>query len=163
MDNKVVTTLARALDASGAHTIRFNFRGVGQSAGHFGDLVGEVEDLMQVAAWARAALPGQELWLAGFSFGAVAALRAAVPLSAARLITVAPAVPLYDLREVQCPTVPWLLVMGDADEIVAPAAVRDWAVSLPRPPRIEWLAGAGHFFHQRLPDLRERIASFAQA
>ncbi|HEX5694008.1 MAG TPA: alpha/beta fold hydrolase, partial [Arenimonas sp.] len=77
MHNKVVTMAARALRECGATTVRFNFRGVGKSAGSFDEGDGELEDLRAVVAWARAQRPGAVLWLAGFSFGAWVALRAA--------------------------------------------------------------------------------------
>ena len=70
MHNKVVTMTARALRESGIATLRFNFRGVGQSEGSFDDGQGELDDLRAVAAWARAEHQDKALWLAGFSFGA---------------------------------------------------------------------------------------------
>src|SRR5512136_2972660 len=54
MQNKVVHTVARAMQEAGAPTVRFNFRGVGQSAGAYADGVGELEDALAVVAWARA-------------------------------------------------------------------------------------------------------------
>ena len=80
MDNKVVQTLARALLQLGYRTVRFNFRGVGQSEGRFDDGRGELDDLRAVAAWARVEHPDKALWLAGFSFGA-SATRAQLPRS----------------------------------------------------------------------------------
>lgn len=92
MHNKVVTMTARALRESGIATLRFNFRGVGQSEGRFDDGRGELDDLRAVAAWARVEHPDKALWLAGFSFGAWVALRGAVELGAAALISIAPPV-----------------------------------------------------------------------
>src|SRR6185437_198476 len=73
MHNKVVTTIVRAWQKMGLATIRFNFRGVGQSEGTYGDEVGEVEDLKAVIHWLRRQQRGKELklWLGGFSFGAL--------------------------------------------------------------------------------------------
>ena len=75
MDNKVVQTVARALLALGWSTVRFNFRGVGQSAGSWDDGRGEVEDALAVVAQHR--VPDQPLLLAGFSFGGYVAAEAA--------------------------------------------------------------------------------------
>ncbi|HWS79138.1 MAG TPA: alpha/beta hydrolase, partial [Thermomonas sp.] len=61
MHNKVVTMAARALRECGATTLRFNFRGVGQSEGSFDDGEGELADLRAVAAWARAEHPDKVL------------------------------------------------------------------------------------------------------
>ncbi len=158
MQNKVVHTLARAFELAGARTVRFNFRGVGRSEGVFGDSTGETEDAITVLEWVRDRRPDDELWLAGFSFGAAIALRAAARFPVARLITVAPAVHLYpDLESLQPPAIPWLLAMGTADEVVPPTAVLDWARSRRHPPEISLHEGAGHFYHQRLPELRDTV------
>ncbi len=77
MHNKVVTMVARALRELGATTVRFNFRGTGQSAGAFDHGKGEREDLRAVVNWVRAARPDDALWLAGFSFGSFVSLSSA--------------------------------------------------------------------------------------
>src|SRR5208282_820036 len=77
LDNKVVWALARAFGELGAATIRFNFRGVGKSAGNYDAGVGETADTLAMVAYGRARWPRASLWLAGFSFGGVVALRAA--------------------------------------------------------------------------------------
>jgi hypothetical protein len=159
MHNKVVHTLARSFERAGARSVRFNFRGVGASAGSFADGRGETDDLLAVLAWARAQRPHDELWLAGFSFGAYVALRAARLFPVARLVTVAPAVHLYDyLAGYEAPAIPWLLVQGSADEVVDPDAVLGWAQGLKHRPEIALLDGVGHFFHQHLPELQNAVA-----
>ncbi len=158
MDNKVVTTLARAFALLGAHSLRFNFRGVGHSAGTFDEGRGEADDLAAVIAAARARLPGHALWLAGFSFGAAIALRAAEQRQAALLVTVAPPVGRgWGLEHAPAPSCPWLLVQGDADEIVSASEVLAWAARLRPAPRVQRIATAGHFFHGLLPSLREVV------
>lgn len=155
MHNKVVTMTARALRESGVTTLRFNFRGVGGSEGTFDAGRGELDDLRAVAAWARARCPDHALWLAGFSFGAWIALRAAAELGAVALITIAPPVGRsWSFDDIALPTMPWLLIQGDVDEIVDPEAVRQWAATLPKPPQLVEIEGASHFFHRKLMDLR---------
>jgi alpha/beta superfamily hydrolase len=68
MNNKVVHTLARALNECAVPTVRFNYRGVGSSVGTYDGGVGETEDALAVIDWARLRWPDQPLWLAGFSF-----------------------------------------------------------------------------------------------
>ncbi len=68
MDNKVVTTLARTAHEIGVPTIRFNFRGVGASAGTFDEGRGETEDALTAVAHGRQRWPEAVLWLAGFFF-----------------------------------------------------------------------------------------------
>ncbi len=155
MHNKVVTMTARALREAGATSLRFNFRGVGGSEGAFDAGRGELDDLRAVAAWARERFPQHALWLAGFSFGAWIALRAAVALKAAALITVAPPVGRsWSFDGITLPTMPWLLIQGDVDEIVDPEAVRQWVAGLALPPQLIEIEGASHFFHRKLMDLR---------
>ncbi len=163
MDNKVVTTAARALQATGMPTIRFNFRGVGASAGIFDQGIGELDDAEAVAGWAERRWPGRSLVVAGFSFGAYVALRLAQRRSAQaqaqaprHLITIAPAIQPFDGMEA-VPRCPWLVVQGDADEVVDPAAVTEWVNSLDPKPRLVVLPGVGHFFHGRLHDLRDAV------
>ncbi len=157
MRNKVAHTLARTLAGLGAATLRFNFRGVGASAGPHDHGRGEAEDAARAAAWLRAALPGRPLWLAGFSFGAWVALRAAPVVRPDCLVTVAPPADRYDQAEVTRPDCPWLLVQGDADEVVDAAAVLRWARRMMPPPHIVRLPGTGHFFDRRLVALAAAV------
>ena len=158
MHNKVVTVAARALRDLGISVVRLNFRGVGQSAGHYDNGVGEQDDLKAVAAWVRAQRPGQDLWLAGFSFGAYVSLRAAAQLQPQALISIAPPVGrrTWDFSEVQ-PPANWLVVQGDADEVVDAQGVYQWLESLPNPPQLVRMPDTSHFFHRKLIDLRGAI------
>src|SRR6266481_7963290 len=90
MHNKVVHTLARGFGELGLRTVRFNFRGVEASAGEFAQGIGETEDVLAVLEWVRAHRPHDQVWLAGFSFGAYMAIRAAERFSVSRRIFVAP-------------------------------------------------------------------------
>jgi alpha/beta superfamily hydrolase len=157
MDNKVVTTLARGLQECGIPTLRFNFRGVGQSAGVFDSGVGETTDAAAVAAWGAARWPGSELVIAGFSFGAYVALRLSQQAVASRLITVAPPVARFDFSGLRAPRCPWLVVQGDADEVVDAQQVIAWAEALEPQPRLVVMPGVGHFFHGRLIELRGAV------
>lgn len=158
MRNKVVTMIERSLRESGVDTVIFNFRGVGRSEGTFDHGQGESDDLAAVVAWARKARPEAELWLAGFSFGSYVTLRNAVRLDAAALISIAPpaAGRGWDFGPIDLPSCHWLVVMGDADEIVEPQAVYDWIDGLPEgsKPQLVRMEETSHFFHRRLMDLR---------
>jgi alpha/beta superfamily hydrolase len=156
MQNKVVTTLARAFTQLGATAVRFNYRGVGASAGSYADGVGERDDALAVVAWCRARWRDRALYLGGFSFGAAIAIAIADRVAPRGLVTVAPPVDRLppDLVPPMCP---WVLVHGDADEIVTPGPVLDWCATLAAPPRIVLLKGVGHFFHGRLSDLTQAV------
>lgn len=162
MDNKVVYTLSRFFAARDAVTVRFNFRGVGKSAGSFDHGNGEQADLAAVSQWLRQQPflqqhPSLPLWLAGFSFGSFVSAISANQLGAEQLVSIAPPVQRFDFSQHALPSCPWLIVMGDADEVVEPQAVFDWAAGLPGNARLVKMAGAGHYFHGRLIDLREQL------
>src|SRR5678816_1332155 len=111
MQNKVVHTLARAMQEVGAATVRFNFRGVGASTGTHDEGRGEIDDAAAVAQWARRRWRCERLWLAGFSFGAAVALQAAPRLAPERLVTVAPPVARLGLDGMPPrPAADWLIV-----------------------------------------------------
>ncbi|HVI59465.1 MAG TPA: alpha/beta fold hydrolase [Luteimonas sp.] len=157
MHNKVVTMAARALRELGAATVRFNFRGTGQSGGSYDEGRGEVEDLRAVADWVRERRPGDALWLAGFSFGAYVALRAAAEIKPAMLVTIAPPAGRWDFDAIEPPTMPWLVVQGENDEVVDPQAVYDWLAASKAQAELVRMPGTGHFFHRKLIDLRGAI------
>jgi alpha/beta superfamily hydrolase len=160
MDNKVVHALSRAFQELGAPTIRFNFRGVGRSAGTFANGDGETEDTLGLVRWGRERWPGAETWLAGFSFGGAVAIRAAASAKPTRLVAVAPAVSRVDLSGVATPDRPWLIVQGDADELVNAEETVQWARRQPLPPEIALLPGVEHFFHGRLHELRAAVVAY---
>lgn len=154
MHNKVVTMTARALRDLGAITVRFNFRGAGASAGQFDHGNGERDDLLAVVAWCSDQRPQAALWLAGFSFGAYVSLRAANETQPEAMISIAPPVGRWDFADIVPPACPWLVIQGEADEIVDPQAVYDWVASLPQPPTLVRMPDTSHFFHRKLIDLR---------
>jgi alpha/beta superfamily hydrolase len=157
MDNKVVTTTARALRDAGIPTLRFNFRGVGSSGGGFDQGSGEIADANAVATWGSVRWPGRNLLLAGFSFGGYVALRLAQQRLPQRLLTIAPAIQYSDAAARVVPLCPWLVIQGDADDVVDPAAVIAWVNGLVPTPRLLMLPGVGHFFHGRLHELRDAV------
>ena len=160
MTNKVAHILARTCNDLGLPALRFNFRGVGRSAGAHADGVGETEDTLAAIDWAAARWPNTPVWLLGFSFGAAMALRASLRYPVARLVTVAPALRWLTQLHSQVPACPWLIVQGDRDELVDARAVQEWAAGLSEPPTIKILAGAEHFFHGRLNDVRQAIVEW---
>ena len=166
MSNKVVTTLARTLNELGLPTVRFNFRGVGASAGEHDEGRGEVDDALAVVAAGHARWPSAAPWVAGFSFGGVVALRAATRLQTApaRVVTIAPALERYFAGpdEVPVPRCPWLLIQGDADDVLDAGRVLELARSLAEPPHIVVMPGVGHFFHGKLNELREAVLDWGR-
>jgi alpha/beta superfamily hydrolase len=163
MTNKVVTTLERALRELGLATVRFNFRGVGASEGVFDNGAGETDDALAVAHWVQNVRPDDQLWLAGFSFGSYAATRVAGKLPVRQLITVAPAVTKWNFRTLPVPACPWLVIQGEADEVVEPQSVYDFvAATSPRPDLVRF-PDTGHFFHGKLIELRTVVQEHVRA
>ncbi len=162
LSNKVVHQLARSFNDLGALSVRFNFRGVGESEGAFDAGRGERDDLLAVAAWARAQWPALPLWLGGFSFGGFIAIQAASALDAQWLVTVAPAVNYFPVQSSVVVTSPWILIQGTEDDIVPVADIRAFVAAQERPPTISLIPGAGHFFHGRLNDLKQAILEAAR-
>jgi alpha/beta superfamily hydrolase len=170
MDNKVVTTLARALAEAGAATLRFNFRGVGATEGEHDEGRGEAEDMVRVAAHARERHPGLPLVLAGFSFGGAVAVRASAVVDFANLVLVAPgfrritgegmgAAPDPHDPNLGAPgrhgLANTLVVHGDRDETVPLSDSLAWAA--PREVPVVVVPGGEHFFHRKLHILREVV------
>lgn len=158
MDNKVVQTLARAFVQSGWTAVRFNFRGVGTSAGSHDDGRGELQDLLAVV---EQTAPEGPIALAGFSFGAFVTSHAVAALheqrnieqvvlvgTAASRFTVAPVPPQMHTRT--------LVVHGELDDTVPLSAVLDWA--RPQVLPVTVVPGGGHFFHGQLTLLRHLVA-----
>lgn len=152
MDNKVVTTLTKAFTELGFAALRFNFRGVGNSKGSFDHGNGETLDAVAAASFLRTEYPGLPLVGAGFSFGGYVQARAAETLQPQHLVLVAPAVGRYAMPNVAADT---LVIHGDLDEVVELDAVLHWV--RPQHLPVVVLAGADHFFHGRLTQLKQIV------
>jgi uncharacterized protein len=160
MDNKVVTTVARALTQRGWRVVRFNYRGVGASAGTWDEGRGEVDDALAVIAAHRAA--GEALVLGGFSFGGYVAASAAARLPDAdkprKMVLVAPSTVKHHAPAVIDDT---LLIHGEADDVVPLSASMDWA--RPQALPVVVVSGDGHFFHGQLVLLKSLVVrNFAE-
>ncbi len=156
MDNKVVVTLARAFVHCGWRAARFNFRGIGGSAGAWDEGRGEIDDALAVARALRQ--NGEPLAMAGFSFGAYVASHAAAALQAEPLVLIGPATQNFTVAPVPQGT---LVVHGELDEVVPLAATLDWARPQSQP--VVVVPGGGHFFHGQLPLLKNLVVRHLQA
>jgi len=163
MHNKVAHTLARAFVRSGYETLRFNFRGTEDSEGHFDNGIGELDDTLAVIEWMRARHGPYPLWLAGFSFGAAIAVKAAVATHVDGLVSVAPAISRFATGLETQPQCPWLVVQGDEDELVDVEETVEWMNTLEPGPELLIIEGGEHFFHGRLAELRNAVMDFIAA
>ena len=171
MDNKVVTTLARAFVEGGCATYRFNFRGVAGTEGEHDEGRGETDDMVKVIEHARGAHGSLPLMLAGFSFGGAVATRASCRVDFAQLVLVAPGfrrISAHGMGEAPDPGDPalgppgrhtvanTLVVHGDLDETVPLSDSIAWATVREVPVAV--VPGGEHFFHRKLHLLREIVA-----
>ncbi|HEY0202434.1 MAG TPA: alpha/beta family hydrolase [Burkholderiaceae bacterium] len=163
MDNKVAQTLARAFVQCGWNAVRFNFRGVGGTAGTYDDGRGETDDLLAVV---RQVAPEGPLALAGFSFGSFVTSQALQALWSARAVakivfvgTAAARFRVAPLPEAAHERT--LVVHGEHDDTVPLAAVFDWA--RPQTLPVTVIPGGGHFFHGQLPLLKNLVVRHLQS
>ena len=163
MMNKVVSTLQRTARDAGLVTLRFNYRGTGASGGSHDMGTGEVDDALAAARWLRAQYPDLPLTLLGFSFGGFVAARLGGRLEAqgeklARLFMVAPAVMRLRDEDALPQTCSITVIQPETDEVIDPQLVYDWSKDLSRPHELLKVAECGHFFHGKLPELKELVA-----
>ena len=171
MDNKVITTLAKAYVDAGIAAFRFNFRGVGATEGRHDEGRGETDDMLQVIEHARARVAHVPVHLAGFSFGGAIATRASERAEFRQLVLVAPGfrrISEHGMGEAPDPEDPQLgspgrhtpantlVVHGDRDETVPLSDSLAWAAVREVPVAV--VPGGEHFFHRKLHVLREIVA-----
>ena len=169
MDNKVVQTLARALVQCGWRAVRFNFRGVGASAGTYDEGRGELADLLAVlehSAPSGPGLPRVTVALAGFSFGSFVTSHAVARVAATRTLEKIVLVGTATSRFKVAPIAPelhdrTLVLHGEQDDTVPLVDVMDWA--RPQGLPLTVIPGGGHFFHGQLPLLRSVVVRHLRA
>lgn len=163
MNNKVVTTIARAAKDCGIASIRFNFRGVGASEGIYDAGEGESQDMLALVDQVCKDVPMAQLLFAGFSFGSYVAFKAASACPHSLLVTIAPPVSRYPYDKPDTVPNPWYLIKAGADEVVNIADIDAFLGQHPDIHAIDF-ADASHFFHGRLLELREVLHRiFAEA
>lgn len=162
MHNKVVFRTAAGLIDAGLITLRFNFRGVGGSTGEHNEIEGGMEDVRDALEYLSAEYPGEDITLAGFSFGSRTGLAVGRDDDRVkRLISIGTPVDKYrDYEFLTGLTKPILFVHGDKDEFGAVENVRKLADEISQTADAELVVfnDCGHFFDKHLNELRETIA-----
>ncbi len=148
MYNNVVDAALEALWQRGFATLRFNFRGVGESEGSYGGGEGEAQDAVAALDYARGQ-PGMQaasIILAGYSFGAAAAWRAA-PNAGALDALVLIAAPLQMIKAGAVPPVRNIVLIGGSQDSFCPAAgLKDLCERVGKHAAFRVIDGADHFF-----------------
>ncbi len=138
----------------GISCLRFNFRGVGASAGTFDNGQGEVDDVLAAVAWARQESQDQPLWLVGYSFGAAMVWQTLQRAAPARTILIAPPVGVMSFADPGDSTGEVFALAGDQDQFVDAQQFASWHGVDSR-----LIAGADHFFSGTFAELQQHLAT----
>ena len=159
MHTKVVFQGAKALARTGCAVLRFNFRGVGRSAGSWDEGRGEKDDFRAAIEFAAARFPGIEIWAAGFSFGSYVALTVgAEDDRICTLIGIAPPVNKWPFDEhVKTSPKPKFLIHGEMDELIPLRAVREFYAQLHEPKEFVEIDRANHLFEGQAAEVGDAL------
>lgn len=162
MDNPVVCAVAGALHDAGYATLRFNFRGVGASAGVYGGGTGEIEDACAAVRYMCSRGGSTRVTLAGYSFGAIVALQAGALMEEVDcLIAIAPPLALGESLLPDPCEKKKLFILGDRDQFCTPASLQQALARIAQPKTVVILPGADHFFAGHESALTRAVRSFA--
>ena len=158
MHTKVVFQAAKALTRIGCVVLRFNFRGVGRSAGTWDNGRGEMDDYRAAVDFVSARYPDLELWAAGFSFGSYIAMTAGADDDRiCALIGIAPPVNRYEYASVKLSTKPKFIVHGESDELIPLKAVREFYARLQDPKELVEIDRANHLFEGQASEVGDAL------
>ena len=149
MDHPVVTTASGAAFEEGFSTLRFNFRGVGESSGSYGEGIGEREDVKVAADYLYSKLKGHHLplVLVGYSFGAWVGFPVAVEDERFEgAVAIAPPLEIFDFGFLKGCKKRKLFIAGDRDLFCPASRLEKWYGELEEPKSLAIIPGADHFF-----------------
>jgi len=158
MHTKVVFQGAKALARIGCVVLRFNFRGVGRSAGDWDEGRGEIDDYRAAVDFLAGQYPGLELWAAGFSFGSyIATTVGADDGRVCALIAIAPPVDRYEFAAVKRSPKPKFIIHGEQDELISLKAVRQFYAQLDEPKELIEIDRASHLFEGQAAEVGDAL------
>jgi len=163
MSHPVVTTASEAAFEEGFSTLRFNFRGVGESEGFYGEGIGERQDVKAVANYFNSRLEGNPplLILVGYSFGAWAGFPIAVEDERfVGMVGIAPPLEIYDFGFLKGCRKSKLFMAGDRDSFCPPSVLRGWYQQLEEPKSLTLIPGADHFLFSHIHFLIQPLREF---
>jgi len=166
MHTKVVFQGAKALASIGCAVLRFNFRGVGRSAGVWDNGRGEMDDYRAAVDYMAGVFPGLQMWAAGFSFGSYIAMTSATDDSRiCAMIGIAPPVDRYEFASVKLSAKPKFLIHGESDELISLKLVREFYAQLHEPKELVVIDRANHLFDGQASEvgdaLRELLSDYS--
>ena len=158
MHTKAVYQATKALGRIGCAVLRFNFRGVGTSAGAYGEGIGEADDFRAGLDFMRQCYPDARLWSAGFSFGSWIALGVgAADSRVSTLVGIAPPVNRYDFEPAGASTKPKFFIHGERDEICPLADVQRFNARCEEPKELVVIDAADHLFDGKTSEVGDAI------
>jgi alpha/beta superfamily hydrolase len=156
MDDRVLGALELAFEQANVASLKFNFRGVGASAGSHDEGLGELEDLMAVSEWLRANTSYSKLILSGYSFGGSIVLGACGMIDCEKLILVAPAIGFAGPAEP--PKIGGLAILAERDQFVSVEKAQEWFDGTNM--LVDVLPGVDHSFFGGHDRITEKVAQF---
>lgn len=158
MHTKALYQAAKATARIGVAALRFNFRGVGRSAGTFDSGPGEKEDFNAAIAFVQDRFSDLPIWAAGMSFGSwVAMTVGAEDPRVSLLLGIAPPVDRYDFDVLRTCTLPKFIVHGEADELISIKEIRKFYAQLPEPKELATIEDADHLFEGKTSLVGEAV------
>jgi alpha/beta superfamily hydrolase len=158
MHTKVVFQAAKALTRIGCVVLRFNFRGVGRSAGAWDNGRGEMDDYRAAVDFLTGRYPDLEKWAAGFSFGSYIAMTVgADDERMCALIGIAPPVNRYEYASVKLSSKPKFIVHGESDELIPLKSVREFYAQLHEPKELVEIDRANHLFDGQASEVGDAL------
>jgi uncharacterized protein len=158
MHTKVVFQGAKALTRIGCAVLRFNFRGVGRSAGAWDEGRGEMDDYRAAIDFMAAQYPDLELWAVGFSFGSYIAMTVGADDDRiCTLVGIAPPVDRYEFASVKLTAKPKFIIHGERDELIALKTVREFYARLQEPKELVEIDRANHLFDGQASEVGDAL------
>jgi alpha/beta superfamily hydrolase len=163
MHTKTVYQAAKALARIGCAVLRFNFRGVGRSAGAFDAGSGEMDDFRAGLDFMASRYPERALWAAGFSFGSFIALSVgAADPRVTLLLGIAPPVDRYGFEPLLTSAKPKFFIHGERDELISIKEMRRFYARLPEPKELVEIDGASHLFEGRTSEVGDAVVDLLE-
>lgn len=163
MDNNVVCALSETLTQASFVSFRFNFRGVGESQGEFGQGIGEQADVEAAISFVSKLkeVDPQRIGLVGYSAGAGFGLPIGSDDARIKaLVAVSPPVSMFDFGFLRSCPKPKFLISGDKDDLISAQEFLEFCGNLPRPKECETIEGADHFWSGHESHLAAKVTAF---
>lgn len=162
MDNKVVTSVAKIMQANNISTIQFNFRGVGNSTGNYSNTIGEIEDLTYIYEWSKKDFP-KNIILVGVSFGSFIAFEVAKYINPVLLITIVPAITSFEYKGYHKIQSKWIIIASEQDEVIPINETKKWYKKIKNKDLNIIYMDASHFFHGKLIELQNLLSNYLKS